>query len=259
MLVRDVMTWEVTSVGPDTPFVGVVDELLLFHVSGVPVVDDDGRVLGIVTEADLLAKEAYGPLPCAAGPPTRRRRGRPNRWPAKAKGTTAGEVMSTNVVTARPDDDVAKAAALLLGLGLRRLPVVDGDGRLVGIVSRHDLLKMFRVTDDELLDAVLRLLTGAEFVDACSEITTDVRYGVVTLRGTARTDAIARDVEAAVGELAGVVAVRNTVVRSGTSNGSLAGSARDESTTDVRRVLADVASATGRLSAAQRSTIVDYR
>jgi len=211
MLVREVMMLDVISVGPETPFVGVVDELLLFKVSGLPVVDADNRVVGMVTEADLLAKEAYGPHPCPHSVPRRGRRGRPNRWPAKANGTTARELMSTRVVTAHPDDDVAKVAGLMISLGVKRLPVVDDEGRLAGIVSRRDLLKVFTVSDGELLDAVRRLLAGPECVVDVHEAAAEVHDGVVTLRGTTRNDADARDIEAAVLDLSGVVAVRSLV------------------------------------------------
>jgi CBS domain-containing protein len=141
--VRDVMTTDVVTVGSDATFGEMVDRLLSHDVSGLPVIDADGMLLGIVTEADLVSREAYGP--------ERRRplglavdylRGRDPAWVRKASATTAREVMTTVVTTASPDDELRVAARRMLESGYKRLPGVAADGRLVGIVSRRDVLAL---------------------------------------------------------------------------------------------------------------------
>lgn len=142
MKVRDVMTADVVTVGPTASFAEVVDCLLSHEISGLPVVDNGGRLLGIVTEADLVSKEAYG---------QRRRRalglladyfrGRDPQWVRKSAGLTAHELMTVVPDTAAPDEDIAEAARRMLERHHKRLPVVDEDGRVVAIVSRHDLLR----------------------------------------------------------------------------------------------------------------------
>jgi CBS-domain-containing membrane protein len=139
--VRDVMTTDVVTVGPDATCDEVVHRLLARGVSGLPVTDSDNTLLGIVTETDLVIHDAYGPL--------RRRpavrvaddlQGRDRTWVRKASGTTARKLMTPFVMTASPDDELRVTARRMLESGYRRLPVVASDGRLVGIVSRRDLL-----------------------------------------------------------------------------------------------------------------------
>lgn len=138
--VADVMTTDVVTVGPDATYGEIVDRLLAHDISGLPVIDHSGRLVGVVTEADLVSREAYGP--------ERRRplgllfdylRDRDPAWVRKASGATARELMTRVVITAAPDDDLATAARRMLEGGHKRLPVVAA-GRLVGIVSRRDLL-----------------------------------------------------------------------------------------------------------------------
>ncbi|HEX6567587.1 MAG TPA: CBS domain-containing protein, partial [Acidimicrobiales bacterium] len=139
--VRDVMTTDVVTVGPAATYGEIVDRLLAHDVSGLPVIDPDGTLLGIVTEADLVSREAYGP--------DRRRplglivdhlRDRDPAWVRKASATTARDLMTHVVTTASPDDEVRVTARNMLESGHKRLPVVATDGRLIGIVSRRDVL-----------------------------------------------------------------------------------------------------------------------
>jgi CBS domain-containing protein len=139
--VRDVMTTDVARVRPDATYDEIVDVLTARGVSGLPVTDEGGRLVGIVTEADLVTREAYGP--------GRRRpfdvlldnlRNRPPAWVRKASAITAADLMTRTVLTTSPDADLPSTARRLLESGYRRLPVVDADGRLVGVVSRRDLL-----------------------------------------------------------------------------------------------------------------------
>jgi CBS domain-containing protein len=127
--VRDVMTTCVVRATPSMTYDELVDLLLAHDISGLPVTDDAGRLLGIVTEADLVRHEA-GRTSAAAGGP----------HDAPAPGDAAAELMTSPAVTASPDDDLPTTASTLLDNGYRRLPVVAADGRLVGIVSRRDLL-----------------------------------------------------------------------------------------------------------------------
>ena len=141
--VRDVMTTDVVTAELDATYDEMVDRLLAHDISGLPVVDSDGVLLGLVTEADLVSREAYGP--------ERRRslgliadhlRNRDPAWLRKASGTTAREIMTHAVTTASPDDELRVAARRMLESGYKRLPVVAADGRLVGIVSRRDVLAL---------------------------------------------------------------------------------------------------------------------
>jgi CBS domain-containing protein len=127
--VRDVMTTHVVRAAPAMTYAEVVDLLLAHGISGLPVTDAAGRLLGIVTEADLVRHDA-GRASVPAGRPT----------DAPVSGETAAELMTCPVVTAEPDDDLPTTACKLLDSGYRRLPVVATDGSLVGIVSRRDLL-----------------------------------------------------------------------------------------------------------------------
>lgn len=139
--VRDVMTTDVVTVGPKATYGEIADRLLAHDVSGLPVIDGDGTLVGIVTEADLVSREAYGP--------DRRRplglivdylRDRDPAWVRKSSATTAADLMTRVVTTASPDDEVRVTARRMLESGRKRLPVVASDGLLVGIVSRRDVL-----------------------------------------------------------------------------------------------------------------------
>jgi CBS domain-containing protein/nitroimidazol reductase NimA-like FMN-containing flavoprotein (pyridoxamine 5'-phosphate oxidase superfamily) len=140
LYVRDVMTADVVTVASSTPLPEVVDVMLRNGISGVPVVDD-GVLVGIVTEADLVSKEAFPerrrPLQVVADMAFRHE----NYWAHKAKGQNAGEIMSQPVRTVHPDEEVRAAAARMVIGGIKRLPVVDDGGRLVGIVTRRDVLR----------------------------------------------------------------------------------------------------------------------
>lgn len=212
MKVRDVMTSTVVTVTPDTPFPELVDRLLHYGISGLPVVDEDGHLVGIVTEADLVSKEAYG---------GRRRRalelladliaGRETRWASKGKGRTAAQVMTTKVETARPGDDLRAAARRLVENRLKRLPVVD-DGKLVGIVSRTDLLRVLHRSDDDLARDVAQMLADPLRAPEEHTVEATVVDGVVTLRGTVHFPMDLPVLNAMVWRLPGVVDVCNEAI-----------------------------------------------
>jgi CBS domain-containing protein len=139
--VRDVMTTDVARIRPDATYDEIVDLLLARGVSGLPVTDQDGRLVGIVTEADLVTREAYGPgRRSALDVVLDNLRNQPTDRVDEAAATTAADLMTPTVVTTSPDADLPGTARRLLESGYRRLPVVDEDGRLVGVVSRRDLL-----------------------------------------------------------------------------------------------------------------------
>jgi CBS domain-containing protein len=145
--VGSVMTKEVVTARPDTPFKELVASLSEHRVSGLPVVDSEGKPAGVVSEADTLAKQEYqgGTVarPLFAG---RKRRA---RW-HKAAGLTAGELMTAPAVVIGENETVSAAARLLAKKNVRRICVVDAAGMLVGLVSRHDVIGTFLRDDDAI-------------------------------------------------------------------------------------------------------------
>lgn len=148
-LVRDALTERVVTVRPDAGYEEIVDVLAEHRVSAVPVVDDDGHVLGVVSEADLLAKVEL-PADATQRRLFERRRRRVAR--PKAAGETARELMTSPAITIEPTASVLDAARLMEAALIKRLPVVDRDGVLVGIVSRRDLLRVFLRPADAIRD-----------------------------------------------------------------------------------------------------------
>jgi CBS-domain-containing membrane protein len=142
--------------------------------------DEAGRVAGIVSEADLLLKEEF-PEGSAGGRLFQSRRLRVER--VKAAGDTAAELMTAPAVTIGPDATVTEAARLLHRHGIKRMPVVDPAGPLLGIVSRADLLKVFLRTDAEIAQEIRQeVLVRAMWVNP-DTVTVEVRDGIVTLSG----------------------------------------------------------------------------
>jgi len=147
MRARDVMTAPVVTIGPDASFNEIMAVMLRRHVSGLPVVDGRGTLVGIVTEADLFRKEAV--------PGTRPRLLKvtadllagDRRVRLRAERMTARAIMTPFPMTARPDEDIDRLAQHMLEYRIKRLPIVDG-GRVVGIVTPHDLLRGFNRSED---------------------------------------------------------------------------------------------------------------
>jgi CBS domain-containing protein len=175
---REVMTTDVVSATRDMPFKEMVELLAAKQVSGAPVVDADGVVVGVVSETDLLPKRAR-----RAGSSWRLRlSGRTSRG---EQGTVVGDVLTAPAVTAHADTPVATAARLVLRRGVTRLPVVDDAGRLVGIVCPRDLLRAFLRPDTllaaEINEQFFRHALGIVVTPAT--VTVEVHDGVVTLSG----------------------------------------------------------------------------
>lgn len=205
LTVADIMTRDIVTVTPGSSLRDAAMAMLRHGVSGLPVVDEQGALVGIVSEADFVAQEAvhdFADRASLLGPLFGR------KDTALRTAETVGDVMTTDVVTVPHDARVAQAARRMAA-GVKRLPVVDGDGALVGIVSRADILAVFARSDDEIA-ADLRELVGSGLLPIGPEqVGVGVVDGVVTLRGTvdARVDAlILADIA---GRLHGVVRVDN--------------------------------------------------
>ena len=184
MKVGDIMTTEVVSVAPDTPFKELVERLLDSGISSVPVVDDRGKLVGLITEADLICKEAFGDRRRALSLVVDVLSARDLHWITKAAGSVAADLMTRNVIGCRADEDVRSVARRMLDLGLKRMPVVDA-GTLVGIVSRHDILEVLARPDEAIAADVQRVLSDRN-VPEDHHLTFSVERGVVTLTGDVR-------------------------------------------------------------------------
>jgi CBS domain-containing protein len=171
------MTKTVAVVAPRAPFKTIVDVMCENRVSAVPVVDGNGELVGIVTEDDLLARQAG--LADGVHLLERHRRGR-----HAPEGLYADDLMTTPVVTVRPEATLAEAARRMHERHVKRLPVVDASGRLVGIVSRADLLRVVRRSDAAIERDVREEVLGRQFMDQAAGITATVHEGVVRLDGT---------------------------------------------------------------------------
>jgi CBS-domain-containing membrane protein len=195
--VSDVMTHTVVAVGRDASFKEIVALIDQWKVSALPVLEGEGRVVGVVSEADLLAKEGVKGGGEQAFDPVER---------AKAEGLTAGELMSAPAITVHADASVAEAARIMARRRVKRLPVVDAIGILQGVVSRSDLLKVFLRPDEEIADEIVRsVLTKLPVTTPLSVAVSD---GVATLTGSASERTYMPIVARAVQAVEGVVDVR---------------------------------------------------
>lgn len=182
--VSDVMTTSVVTVDRITPYQEIDRLLTERRISGVPVLMMGRHVVGVVTEADLLAAEdetaRQARMAGALG----------RRWRLRRQqhvGLTAGSMMTSPAITIGPDATIPAAARLMNTHHVRRLPVVDEDGKLVGVVSRRDLLSVFLRPDAEIVHDVRQVLNELPLADPKDTIVT-VKHGVVTLTGTMRAE-----------------------------------------------------------------------
>ncbi|HET9142376.1 CBS domain-containing protein [Actinophytocola sp.] len=204
--VADVMTTEVTTVEEGTPYKDIVALLHEREVSGVPVLDADGRLAGMVTEGDLLPRQGG-----RQQAPARRRIRVPRQRVRQVQATTAAGLMSTPVHTVGPEATVAEAARLIEAYGVRRLPVVDGNDALVGIVSRRDLLEVFLRPDSDIAAEIAHDVfeRGMGVPVGPDEVTIEVRHGVVVLRGELERRSLVPVAERLTARVDGVVDVRS--------------------------------------------------
>ncbi|MBM4439290.1 MAG: CBS domain-containing protein [Candidatus Rokubacteria bacterium] len=216
MKVRDAMTADVITVGPEATVRGAATLMSDHGVSGLPVVDRDGHLLGIVTEGDLILRQAAP---------------RPRRWwrrffadpemlareYQKAAGVTVGEIMTRAVVSVGADVDVADAARIMYDRGLRRLPVVRG-GRLAGILGRSDLVKVLAAAPSYVValpDAELVRMMRAELSAQAwtpAGIHVEAAGGVIRLWGIAGSESERAALETMAGALPGCRAVESHLI-----------------------------------------------
>jgi len=200
--VKDVMTTRVIWVKRDATFREMAVALRENRISAFPVIDDDGKVVGIVSEADMLTREALadpGLLDVLLH----------HRDRAKARGVTAGDLMTAPVVTVAPEDTVEHAARLMYAHKVKRLPVTDANGHLAGIVSRADVLAIFDRKDEDIRKEIADDVIAGEFLVDPGTLGLAVRDGVVTLSGTPENHQVGRDILRRVRHVQGVVAVRD--------------------------------------------------
>lgn len=202
--VKDVMTKDVVSVRVTAEYKVVIAVMRELHVSAFPVLDSADHLVGVVSEADLLLK-AVGQDALAGHLIGSRSEGER----AKASGVTVGQLMTTPPVTIGPDDSVADAARLMHDRLVKRLPVVDDAGELVGIVSRVDLLSVFDRPDDQIRDAMTEKVIVEHFAFDPSAFDVTVRSGIVTIAGQVGSRAVAIRLIDALRHAEGVVDVRD--------------------------------------------------
>ncbi|MER6289777.1 CBS domain-containing protein [Streptomyces sviceus] len=180
-VVSDVMTHTVAAVGRKATFKEMVRLMQVRKVSALPVIEGEGRVVGLVSEADLLPKEEF-----RDSDPDRCTQLRRLSDLAKAGAVTAEELMTSPALTTRPDATLAQAARTMAHSRVKRLPVVNEPGVLEGIVSRSDLLKVFLRGDEEIEEEVRREVVAYLFPTPGSAIRVQVHDGVVKLAGRVR-------------------------------------------------------------------------
>jgi len=195
--VKDVMTTEVIAAQPDASYADLAVLLHEHHIGGFPVVDGEGVVVGVVSESDLLACQASV---------------RPHRKHADPARLTAADLMSWPPVTVGPDETVRHAARLMYSRKLRRLPVVDHRGRLLGIVTRADLLSAFTRPDEEIRREITQDVIADGFFTDPDRLTVTVKDGIVTLAGAPGSAILGRNIADQVRHVEGVVAVRDRFI-----------------------------------------------
>ncbi|WP_242586942.1 CBS domain-containing protein [Streptomyces sp. MST-110588] len=191
-LIDQVMNRDVVRTGPAASFKDVADLLAQHGIGGAPVVDDDDKVLGVVSETDLLLRQAaqegaarhwFSRARRSGGARGMRAMHGVHGAQAKVRGRTARELMSAPAVTIGPRQTVTEAARTMAGRRVERLPVVDDEGRLMGIVTRSDLLSVFRRPDREIRDEIVEEVLVRTLWLAPHTIEVTVQDGVVTLTG----------------------------------------------------------------------------
>lgn len=179
--VQDVMTTEVVAVREDTTYRDIVDLLTDTGVSALPVLDPHRHVVGVVSEADLLPRVEFGGENAAAIATLMQRRFRADSA-AKATGDVARDLMTTPAITIQPQASLVQAVRVMELHHVKRLPVVNPDKTLVGIVSRRDVLRVHLRTDEEIRTSVLDQL-HTWFCVAPPEVDAEVHRGIVSLSG----------------------------------------------------------------------------
>ena len=203
--VNDIMTTHVVWVRRDATYKEMAARLRQFRISAFPVLDDDMKVIGVVSEADLLPKEGIDDkdgLPGMVEGILHR------RDHEKAEGVTAADLMASPAVTVSPEDTVEHAAKLMYSRSLKRLPVVNAAMHLVGIVSRADVLSVFDREDSDIRKEIIDLILRDFLMDP-RRFSVAVKDGIVTLQGEPETVSTGHDLIRRTRHVEGVVAVRD--------------------------------------------------
>ncbi|MGO9191008.1 MAG: CBS domain-containing protein [Streptosporangiaceae bacterium] len=208
--VKDVMTTRVVAVRGNATFKDLATLLTEYRVSAFPVLDNDGKVIGVVSEADMLSKEALVAAMGVQAARLGRIAGSPHHDEfAKAAAVTAADLMTKPPVVVTPDEPVTSAARLMYHGRVKRLPVVGEKGQLVGIVSRADVLSVYSRPDSEIQQEITKNVIQNEFFADPDQFTVSVKDGIVTLEGYPETAAAGRDIVAEAWHVEGVVSVRD--------------------------------------------------
>jgi CBS-domain-containing membrane protein len=203
-VVKDVMSTHVIAVREIATFKEMAARLREQRVSAFPVIDRENKVIGIVSEGDLLTKVAVeGELSGVFRGMVQ------DREQAKAAGLTAADLMTSPAVTIGPNEPVARAARLMHSRRVKRLPVTDEDGKLIGIVSRSDVLSVYGRPDADIRHEITQDLILDKYRSDPARVTVAVKDGIVTIEGAPETTAVGRDIIEAARHVEGVVAVRD--------------------------------------------------
>jgi CBS domain-containing protein len=202
--VKDVMTTQVLSVRPAASFKEMIVKMRRSRVSALPVVDGEGRVIGVVSEADMLNKQAD--LDTGSGALSDLLRFGERE---KADGVTAAELMTKPPVTIGPGVPLTEAARLMRDRQIKRLPVINDTGLLIGIISRADVLRVFARPDTDIRRKAEEEAIAETFLADSPSVAVTVHDGIVTLTGRTDTGQLARGLVMAIRQIDGVVAVRD--------------------------------------------------
>jgi CBS domain-containing protein len=191
------MTTQVVAVKLGASFNEMAARLRQSRVSAFPVIDDDGKVIGVVSEADMLARKVLSNGMLGRGKQE------------QEQGLTARDLMSHPAITVSPEDSVEVAARLMYTLQVKRLPVIGPNGRLAGIISRTDVLAVFDRSDEQIRKEVTDDVICQEFGASPRQFAVTVQAGVVTVEGHPDTIALGQVIVRKVRHVQGVVAVRD--------------------------------------------------
>jgi len=204
MRVLDIMTIDVITTTPSAYLKEAARTMVGAGVSGLPVVDESGTLVGIITEADFLEREADRSQRRLLSAMIE------ERGPI-VDAETVGEVMTRDPVVIFPEASVTEAARVMAHHHVKRLPVVDANGALVGIISRADVVAVFTRPDDVIEDEIREDIVKRVLLLEADSLDVDVTNGVVTISGNAPTATDARLLEALVRRIDGVVRLESRV------------------------------------------------
>jgi CBS domain-containing protein len=209
--VKDVMSTQVVAVRENATFKEMAARMRDSLVSAFPVIDVEGRVIGVVSEADMLNKEADQAAPGTVASLLSFRNHE------KAAGVTAADLMTSPPVTIGPDDPVVEAARLMRDRRIKRLPVTNATGHLIGVISRVDVLSVFSRPDAHIRHEVMDEMVRGGFLVPSQPFTVVVHDGIVILTGRPETGQAGHDLIERVRHIEGVITVTDRLSYAGTS------------------------------------------